>query len=635
MPQSPNKIEQFWQELKRRKVIKVIAMYAGVAYILIELASNVTEPLRLPEWVPTFVILLLVIGFPITIILSWIFDVTPEGIKKTESIDELSEQEPTTLPTKRGLKTSDVIISVLIVAVCILLYPKIFSTDKFEDIRDADGKISIVVLPFQNMTNDTLWNIYEIGIQNELITNLSNSAELSVRQFRTIHDILNQTEHTKYASLTPAIAGEISRKLEATSFIQGSIKSAGEEIRLNAHIIKSETEEIYKTFKIVGKAEDEIYNITDSLSRLLRNYLEIKVLEKGADYEFRKLAATNSVEAYRYYIQGMNMFVRSEYSSAIELFNEALEIDTNLFSAHFYQIIAYSNNGRIEEARISFQKIYKHIDNLAYTEQLYVKSLKSLYEKDPLALIKYNELLLELDPQARIVWYQQGLNYYNIQEYEKAIPCFEKALEIDKQWGGGWKWCSIYTFTGRVYHELENYEKEREIYELGLNTLPDDHRIIFRQAVCALSQGDTAEANDYIKKYRVIRKTEDLEGYRTNYNVGLIYFEAKQFGEAIDIFKELITSNPHEVDSKWQLGSILIENDIDVDEGMELIEQALEIEPDNAYFIDTKGRGLHKQGKNREALEHLNKAWDLRPYYDHDHFLHIQEVEHTLASQNN
>ena len=82
MPGDPNKLSQFWQELKRRKVIKVIAMYAGVAYILIELASNVAEPLHLPEWIPTFVILLLVIGFPITIILSWIFDVTPEGIKK-------------------------------------------------------------------------------------------------------------------------------------------------------------------------------------------------------------------------------------------------------------------------------------------------------------------------------------------------------------------------------------------------------------------------------------------------------------------------------------------------------------------------------------------------------------------------
>ena len=67
----------------------------------------------------------------------------------------------------------------------------------------------------------------------------------------------------------------------------------------------------------------------------------------------------------------------------------------------------------------------------------------------------------------------------------------------------------------------------------------------------------------------------------------------------------------------------------------ELINRALEVEPDNYSFIDTKGWGLHKQGKHSEALEHLKKAWDLMPYYDHECYLHIQEVEQALARQNN
>ena len=84
MPDSPDKLSQFWQELKRRKVIKVLAMYAGAAYVLIELANNVVEPLNLPYWTPRLVILLLIVGFPIAAILSWIFDMTPEGIKHGE-----------------------------------------------------------------------------------------------------------------------------------------------------------------------------------------------------------------------------------------------------------------------------------------------------------------------------------------------------------------------------------------------------------------------------------------------------------------------------------------------------------------------------------------------------------------------
>ena len=74
MPQPTNKLSRFWQELKRRKVVRVIVMYAGVTFIITELVSNISEPLYLPDWIATFVILMLIIGFPIIAILSWIFD---------------------------------------------------------------------------------------------------------------------------------------------------------------------------------------------------------------------------------------------------------------------------------------------------------------------------------------------------------------------------------------------------------------------------------------------------------------------------------------------------------------------------------------------------------------------------------
>ena len=88
MEKSPGKLSHFWQELKRRKVIKTLAMYAGAAYVLIELANNVVDPLQLPVWTPRLVIMLIVIGFPVVAVLSWIFDITPEGIKKTEKAEE-------------------------------------------------------------------------------------------------------------------------------------------------------------------------------------------------------------------------------------------------------------------------------------------------------------------------------------------------------------------------------------------------------------------------------------------------------------------------------------------------------------------------------------------------------------------
>ena len=93
MSGKPSKLSQFWQELKRRKVIYVITVYASAAFVIIELVNNVVEPLNLPERTPTIAIILLAIGFPIAVILSWIFDLTPKGMEKTKPLSEIQEAE--------------------------------------------------------------------------------------------------------------------------------------------------------------------------------------------------------------------------------------------------------------------------------------------------------------------------------------------------------------------------------------------------------------------------------------------------------------------------------------------------------------------------------------------------------------
>jgi len=93
MASPPHKLSQFWQELKRRRVFQVIVFYATASFVIIELVNNVTEPLNLPEWTPTFTIIFLIIGFPIAVIFSWIFNFSPGGIAKKESSGEVREYE--------------------------------------------------------------------------------------------------------------------------------------------------------------------------------------------------------------------------------------------------------------------------------------------------------------------------------------------------------------------------------------------------------------------------------------------------------------------------------------------------------------------------------------------------------------
>ena len=234
MKENPNKFIRFWQELKRRNVFKVLAMYATTGYIIIEVVNNLIEPLHFPSWTATLIILLLSIGFPIVAILSWIFDLTPEGLKKTESSKVTRKKDTVTKPARRSLKTGDIIIAVLAVIVVILAYPKIFKRNTLEKLQSSGERISVVVMPFQNMTNDTIWNIWQNGIQNELIASLTNSEEIKVRQLETINNVLQSKGLTNYASITPSVASIISRKLDAYVFVYGSIKKAGATIRINA-----------------------------------------------------------------------------------------------------------------------------------------------------------------------------------------------------------------------------------------------------------------------------------------------------------------------------------------------------------------------------------------------------------------
>jgi hypothetical protein len=159
MSESPNKLIRFWQELKRRKTGKVIVAYAATAFILLQLADILTPALLLPEWTTRLITLILIIGFPVAVIFSWIFDITPEGIKKTESIELSESKKIVTTPAKRIFKASNLIIAALIIVVGILAYQKIFKRDTLEKLRSSGDRISVAVMPFQNMTNDTTWNI--------------------------------------------------------------------------------------------------------------------------------------------------------------------------------------------------------------------------------------------------------------------------------------------------------------------------------------------------------------------------------------------------------------------------------------------------------------------------------------------
>jgi tetratricopeptide (TPR) repeat protein len=627
---------RFWQELKRRRVFSVVTAYAATAYIIIEVTNNLVSPLHLPAWIPTLVILLIIAGLPVAIILSWIFDFTPQGIKKTESVQESEDKKTVAKPYKRRLRPSYVLNAVLIIAVIILAYPKIFKRDPLVKLRSLGERISVVVMPFQNMTNDTIWDIWQDGIQNELINSLSNSEELKIRQTESINGLIKGKGLTNYASITPSLASFFSQKLEANVLIFGSIKQANSLIRVNAQLIESKTEEVYKSFQVEGPSNEEnIFHIIDSLSVMVKNFLIISKLEKEVTLDYRHGISTTSPEAYRYFIYGQNAFMKRDYPSALKLYSQAIAIDSNFLLATSMLPFAYANQGLYEQAKKWCLKVYENREQMSMMQKAHTNWMYAFYFETPFEEIKYLKQELEIDNLLPVHYYELGRVYNNLYQYDKSIPVFKKALEIYKSWDSKPMWVFNYIILGYAYQETGQYKKERKVYKKAEQDFPDDPDLISWQAILLLTEGDTIKANKYINKYISSCKENSFSDAYIATELAYMYHEAGILDKSEYHYRQALLLEPEYPERLNNLSYFLINNNRNFDEGLELVNNALKLSPDNYSYLHTKGLGLFKQGKYKEALEILQKSWDLKPIYDYEAFLHLEAAKKAVANQKN
>ena len=175
MPPRPDKLSDFWQELKRRKVIRVITIYAAAAFVILELTDIVAPSLGLPDWTLNFIIILICVGFIITVIVSWIYDIHPEGgIVKTQPAHKVKKDEIPSSST--SWKIASYISFVVIVGLIVLnIIPRINRSKEISSLEK-----SIAVLPFENWSLSEEHSHMGNAIANEIITELSKVQDFHV-----------------------------------------------------------------------------------------------------------------------------------------------------------------------------------------------------------------------------------------------------------------------------------------------------------------------------------------------------------------------------------------------------------------------------------------------------------------------
>ena len=310
----------FFAELKRRHVYRVAVAYAVAGWLLIQFATQVFPVFSLPNWTAELVVLLVVIGFPVALILAWAYEVTPEGIRRTEPV-----HSPDARPEKHtqhvGRRLNWLIVTVLGIIVAVLLADR-FAQRKAPPAVAAPGK-SVAVLPFENLSEDKANGYFATGMQDEILTRLAGIRDLKV---------ISRTSTQQYASHPPNLK-VVAAELGVTAVLEGSVQKAGESAHINVQLIDPQNDS-HLWAESYDRELKDIFGVERDIAQKVAEALKAQLMPEEA----ARVASvpTQNTEAYDLYLRALAFSNRAndQYGltpvvmpQAIDLLQQALAKD--------------------------------------------------------------------------------------------------------------------------------------------------------------------------------------------------------------------------------------------------------------------------------------------------------------------
>ena len=316
-------VKTLLHELKRRRVFRVAGIYGVGAWVIGQIADVVFPALQLPDWTITFVVALLILGFPVAMFFAWVFDIGPQGIERTEPLAERAKGMPTF--ERAGY------ILLLVIAMGILgylLYPGFDGTD------DGQARDSIAVLPFSNLSDDPSNEYFSDGMSEELLNLLAKVPDLRVAA---------RTSSFAYRDSNLDVR-EVARQLGVATVLEGSVRRAGNTVRITAQLIDAESG--YHLWSHTYDRElADIFAVQDEISTEIVKALKVTLgAEEESPVIARTAPPTANVQAYQAYLQARHQLKRrgvESINNAIALLNEALTIDPEFARAYAALAAAY------------------------------------------------------------------------------------------------------------------------------------------------------------------------------------------------------------------------------------------------------------------------------------------------------
>src|SRR5438067_5660440 len=500
-------MNDFFTELRRRNVYKVAVAYAVISWLLIQAASILLPTFEAPPWVMKVLVVLLALGFLFAVFISWAFEMTPEGMKRTADISPGD-----VIPYWSKRKFAAVIVSVALLATGLLVF-ELLRAPRSTIASKSDNK-SIAVLPLLNESGDPKDEYFSDGLSEELIAALAQIRELKVIGRSSSFRFKERKEEPK----------TIGEKLGVATLLEGTVRKQGDRVRIVAELINA-ADGIELWTRTFDRELKDIFAVQQEIAAAVASSLKATLL--GADQ--RSAANPKTAEAHNAYLQGHYYFQRrnlEDYRKAVGHYDEAIRLDPEYALAYAERSEAWTLIGDLTgegktawpKARTDAEKAVAIAPALAEahaalgwgrvcTEWRFAEGLSELKRAKELAPANptANDLLarvivylgrldeaekqgrqaVELDPLAsapqnnlaRILWYQGKL--------DEADAAARKTAELQPNSASSRRW--------QVLVAIQRGDKETALREAQLE--PDESYRRFELAVAQFARGDRTAAD--------------------------------------------------------------------------------------------------------------------------------------------
>jgi len=497
-----------WAELKRRRVVRVVVLYAVAGWIVIEVASTILPNLNLPDWTVKLVTILVVLGFVIAIMLAWAFDIGPGGVHRTVSVGAASEDEA-------GHPADSVAAEVP------------------SPPTGSDERKTIAVLPFVNMSGDEENEYFSDGISEEILNLMVKLPQLRVAS-RTSSFLYKNKE----ASI-PTVAKE----LGVDTVLEGSVRKAGDQVRITAQLIDAATDS-HLWSETYDREMKDVFAIQDDIAQSITDALEMTLTPK----ERRAIqnVATSNARAYDFYLRGrsyMYTMTQGDYKHAIQMFEQAIESDAKYALAYagigdaYSHMFRYTDGSRsnAEKARKASEKAVELDPDSS--EARASRGLAMFINEEYAEAESEFEKAIALNPNLFEAYYYSGLAFSSQGNFEKAAEMYVKASEVNPaDYQAPVFLAQAYSSLGRKRDEMRARISGLELVERHLVMNPHDTRALY------IGAGQLSDAGEHDKGQELAERAlgQDENEPVVLYNVACFYAMQGDLDRALELLTQAV-----------------------------------------------------------------------------------------------